>query len=248
LRRTQIWLVGAWLPMLGHIELGALRAGWMQGRKGRVRSPPITPGTHFQHDLYCPPWALLLGIWEGMLTVSDDMPRYLFLMRHAKHDEGRLTEGGSAHIRSLAMRLCEWVRAEWRQQPERTVRLWFTSTSAEVQDTADALARDVLAHARQGKGLVHPYPLARPPGEQYRTGEPGDDRQPWMPALVPFPRGKERDLGNSLSAYSPDEEAFQDLCKWLEASDIGQESARRTEMDAPLLVGIEPLIGGWLQS
>jgi hypothetical protein len=68
-----------------------------------------------------------------------------------------------------------------------------------------------------------------------------------MPALVPFPRGKERDLGNSLSAYSPDEEAFQDLCKWLEASDIGQESARRTEMDAPLLVGIEPLIG-WMAS
>ena len=182
--------------MLGHIELGALRAGWMQGRKGRARSPPITPGTHFRHDIYCPPWALLLGIWEGTLTVSDDTPRYLFLMRHANHDEGRLTEEGSAHIRSLAMRLCEWVQAEWRKQPERTVRLWFTSTSAEVQDTADALAHDVLAHARQGKGHVDPYPLARAPREQHSTGEPGDGRQPWMPALVSSPRGEERDLGD----------------------------------------------------
>ena len=218
----------------------------MQGRKGRVRSPPITPGTHVQHHLYCPPWALLLGIWEGTLTVSDDTPRYLFLMRHAKHDEGRLTEEGSAHIRSLAMRLCEWVRAEWRQQPERTVRLWFTSTSAEVQDTADALARDVLAHARQGKGYVHPYPLARPRGEQDRTGEPGGGRQPWMPALVPSP-GEERGLGNSLPAYSPDEKAFKDLRDWLQASGTWQEPARRTEMDAPLLVGNDPLIG-WMAS
>jgi hypothetical protein len=125
------------------------------------------------------------------LTVSDDMPRYLFLMRHAKHDEGRLTEGGSAHIRSLAMRLCEWVRAEWRQQPERTVRLWFTSTSAEVQDTADALACDVLAHARQGKGLVHPYPLARPPARGAVPYGRTRRRQAAVDARVgPFPSGQ----------------------------------------------------------
>jgi hypothetical protein len=68
-----------------------------------------------------------------------------------------------------------------------------------------------------------------------------------MPALVPSPRGEERDLGYSLSAYSPDEGVFQDLCKWLQASDTGQESARRTEMDAPLLVGNDPLIG-WMAS
>jgi hypothetical protein len=181
------------------------------------------------------------------LTVSDDTLRYLFLMRHAKHDEGRLTEEGSAHIRSLAGRFWEWVQAEWRKQPERTVRLWFTSTSAEVQDTADALARDVLAHARQGQGHVDPYPLARPPREPHGTGESGDCTQPWMPALVPSPPGEDRGLGNSLPAYSPDEGVFQDLRKWLQASDSKQEPARRTEMDAPLLVGNDPLIG-WMVS
>ena len=180
-------------------------------------------------------------------------PRYLFLMRHAKHDQGHLTEEGSVHIRSLAMRFCEWVQAEWRNQPERTVRLWFTSTSAEVQGTADVLARDLLAHSRQGQGQgqgqghVDPYPLARPLKGQHSTGESGDGTQPWMPALVPSLRGRERDLGNSLSAYSPDEGVFQDLRKWLQASDAKQEPARRTEMDAPLLVGNDPLIG-WMVS
>ena len=143
-------------------------------------------------------------------------------MRHAKHDEGHLTEEGSAHIRSLAMRFCEWVQAEWRNQPERTVRLWFTSTSAEAQGTADVLARDLLAHSRQGQGHVMD-PLARPLKGQHSTGESGDGTQPWMPALVPSLRGRERDLGNSLSAYSPDEGVFQDLRKWLQAYHAKQE-------------------------
>ena len=43
------------------------------------------------------------------MTVSHDTPRYLFLMRHAKHHEGHLTEEGSARIGELAMRFSEWV-------------------------------------------------------------------------------------------------------------------------------------------
>jgi hypothetical protein len=181
------------------------------------------------------------------LTVSHDTPRYLFLMRHAKHNEGRLTEEGSAHIRSLAMRFSEWVQAEWRNQPERTVRLWFTSTSAEVQETADALAHSVLAHARQGQGQDEPYPFDRPPKRECSTGRSGNGRPLWMPALVPSSLARGHDLGNSLSAYSPDNLVFQNLCKWLQASGTGQEPARRTETDAPLLVGNDPLIG-WMAS
>ena len=179
------------------------------------------------------------------MAVSHDTPRYLFLMRHAKHDEGHLTEEGSAHIRSLATRFSEWVQAEWRNQPERTIRLWLTSTSTEVQETADALACDVLAHVRQGQG--EPYPFDRPPEGDHATGRSGNGRQPWMPALVPSTLARGHDPGKVLSAYSPDEPAFQNLCEWLQASDTGQEPARRTAADAPLLVGNDPLIG-WVAS
>ena len=102
------------------------------------------------------------------MAVSHDTPRYLFLMRHAKHDGGHLTAEGSAHIRSLATRFSEWVHAEWRDQPERTIRLWFTSTSTEVQETADVLARDVLACVRQGRGQEEPYPFDRSPEGERR--------------------------------------------------------------------------------
>ena len=192
-----------------------------------------------------PALGAVAGELGGALTVSDDTPRYLFLMRHAKHDEGRLTEEGSAHIRSLAMRFSEWGQAEWRNQPDRTVRLWFTSTSAEVQETADALARNVLARARQGQD--EPYPFACSLEGEHSMGESGTDRQSWMPALVPSFLAGGHDLGSSLSAYSPDKPVFRSLCKWLQAPGAGQESARRTETDAPLLVGNDPLIG-WVAS
>jgi hypothetical protein len=168
-------------------------------------------------------------------------------MRHAKHDEGHLTEEGSAHIRSLATRLSEWVQAEWRNQPERTIRLWLTSASTEVQETADALAREVLAHIRQGQGQDQPYPFDPPPEGEHRAGPSGNGRQPWMPALVPSSVAREHDLGKALSAYSPDEPLFRNLCEWLQAPGTGQEPAHRTETDAPLLVGNDPLIG-WMAS
>lgn len=181
----------------------------------------------------------------GALAVSGDTPQYLFLMRHASHFEGRLTEEGSAHVRSLATRFSEWVQAEWRNQPERTVRLWITSSSAEVQETADVLARDVLAHVREGQGQGEPYPFDSPPEEERRAGQSGSGRQQWMPALVPSPPG--RDPGRVLPAYSPDRTAFRNLCQWLQAPGAGKDTARRTETDAPLLVGNDPLIG-WLAS
>jgi len=171
--------------------------------------------------------------------------RYLFLMRHARHREGRLTEEGSAHVRSLAARFSEWVLAEWRDQPERTVRLWVTSASAEVQGTAAALARDVLSHVREGQGHDEPYPFGSPPKGERRAGPSGANRQPWMPRLVPSPPG--HDAGKVLSAYSPDGDAFRNLYEWLQASGTGEDAARRTEADAPLLVGNDPLIG-WLAS
>src|SRR2546429_3322359 len=158
-------------------------------------------------------------------------------MRHAQHNEGHLTEKGSAHIRSLAMRFSDWVQAEWRNEPGRTVRLWFTSTSTEVQETADLLARDVLAHVRPGEGQVKRNLFAYPPPGEHNTGRSGNGRQPWMPALVPpsATRGgdlgqeshdlgqESHDLGQDLSAYSPDEQAFRDLCAWLEASHTGEQ-------------------------
>jgi hypothetical protein len=171
----------------------------------------------------------------------------LFLMRHAQHNEGHLTEKGSAHIHSLAMRFSEWVQAEWRNQPGRTVHLWFTSASSEVQETADVLTRDVLAHFRRSEGQVEPYPFACPLPSEHSTGKSGNGRQPWMPALVPSPITEGRDLGQCLSAYSPDKQAFGGLCEWLEASHTGEQHARRTETDVPLLVGNDPLMG-WVAS
>jgi hypothetical protein len=189
------------------------------------------------------------------LTVSHHTPRYLFLMRHAQHDQGHLTEKGSAHIRLLAMRFSEWVQAEWRNEPKRTVRLWFTTTSTEVQETADELTRDVLAHVRLSKGQAEPYPFALP--SEHSPGRSANGRPPWMPALVPPSLTGGRDFGKDLSAYSPDEDAFGCLCNWLEASDTEEQPAqkqpaqkqpaRRAETDAPLLVGNDPLIG-WVAS
>jgi hypothetical protein len=181
------------------------------------------------------------------LTVSYDTQRYLFLMRHAQHKEGHLTEAGSAQIRSLAMRFSEWVQAEWRNQPEQTVRLWLTSTSTEVQETADVLTRDVLAHIRRAEGQAPPYPFDRPHPAEHGMGRSGNGRQHWMSALVPSSLTKTRDFGKDLSAYSPDKQAFRDLCDWLEASRTEEQPARRTETDMPLLVGNDPLIG-WVAS
>ena len=173
--------------------------------------------------------------------------RYLLLLRHAQHNDGHLTDQGSVHVRSLAMRFSDWIQGEWRIQPERTVRLWFTSASSEVQETADLFTRDVLAHVRPGEGLVEAYPFARTIPGASGAAKIGNGRKAWMPALVPSSLSEARDLGQVLSAYSPDETAFRYLRKWLEATETGEQQARRAESDVPLLVGNDPLIG-WLAS
>jgi hypothetical protein len=181
------------------------------------------------------------------VTVSPDTPRYLFLMRHAKHDDGHLTKAGSDHIRSLAIRFSEWVQAEWRDQPDRTVHLWLTSTSTEVQETADLLTRDVLPRVRPPEGQAEQYPFARRLPAEDSTGRSGNGRQHWMPALIPGTQSTGHGLGQDLSAYSPDALVFQGLCGWLETSRTGNGQARRAKTDSPLLVGNDPLIG-WVAS
>ena len=68
-----------------------------------------------------------------------------------------------------------------------------------------------------------------------------------MPALIPLSVPVGHDLGQSLSAYSPDDLVFRNLCEWLEASRTGNGQARRATADAPLVVGNDPLIG-WVVS
>lgn len=72
------------------------------------------------------------------MAVATDT-HYLFLMRHAEHSEGQLTAKGSEHVRQVATRLGV-VQAEWRSEPHRRIRLWYTTPAAsEVQETVDLL-------------------------------------------------------------------------------------------------------------
>lgn len=181
------------------------------------------------------------------MTASDDTPLYLFLMRHAKHDDGHLTESGAAHIHSLTMRLTEWIQAEWRDQAKRTICLWLASNSTEVQETADLLAHDVLARIKRPQEQAEQYPFTAFDFPEYGGERPGQARQAWMPVLIPRTVALETDL----TAYSPDEGALKRLFHWLEGIDdaarAGEAKARRAETDAPLLVGNDPLIG-WVAS
>src|SRR5687768_11430978 len=80
-----------------------------------------------------------------------ERPWYLFLMRHADQRDGHLTEDGSARVRALAARLSEWISAEWRDEPDRTVHLWYTTQATEVRETIDLLTRDVLAEMQRNE-------------------------------------------------------------------------------------------------
>jgi len=170
-----------------------------------------------------------------------DRPRYLFLMRDADHREGRVTKDGSARVRALAGRLSEWVRAEWRDQQDRTIRLWYTTQATEVLETIDLLMEDVLAEMQHHR-LRASYPFGLPMPEEV------NHLQSWMARLLPsFSVTRKSDLGQ-LSAYSPDRETFKQLCEWLGSTKIGDDQARRTHADAQLLVGNDPLMGGWPRS
>ena len=92
-----------------------------------------------------------------------ERPRYLFLMRHADHRNGHVTKDGSAHVRALAARFSEWMRAEWRDQPDRTIRLWYTAQATEVRETVDLLTREVLTEMQRiGARTSYPFGLVTP--------------------------------------------------------------------------------------
>jgi hypothetical protein len=204
-----------------------------------------------------------------------DGPRYLFLLRHASQSEGHLTEDGSAHVRGLAVRLSEWIYAAWRARPDRlvdgqsdrTVRLWYAAQVSEVQETADLLTHQVLVEMERLK-VPGNYPFVSPAeSNQPLAATPALDGRPaWMPTLLPncasnatdYSRQVEANLGRILSGYSPNEDAFKRLCEWLNSAETDSHRtsrsssiegrnrcARRTQFDAPLLVGNDPLIG-WL--
>jgi hypothetical protein len=177
-----------------------------------------------------------------------DEPQYLLLMRHAAHRGGHLTDAGSAHVHALAERLSEWMIAEWRDQPDRTVRLWCTTTATEVQETIDLLTRDVLTQMqRRGAGEGCPFAGTAATTTTQPAGDGRESRQPWMGRALPELATGGTDPARVLSAYSPDEDAFKALCRWLNAAGTGDESARRSTTDVPLLVGNDPLVG-WLAS
>ena len=181
-------------------------------------------------------------------------PRYLFLMRHAEHRGGHLTESGSEHVRALAARLSEWILPAWRGNATRTVHLWCTTPAPEVQETAEVLASAVLAEMDRHKEPVG-YPFRDPmtPDDPGETASVVGNREVPSPEVLPSsatkgpvsPADGEEDVQRALSAYSPNEATFDALCRWLTSTEVGQQTARRSEVDSPLVVGNDPLIG-WL--
>jgi hypothetical protein len=188
----------------------------------------------------------------------DVRPQYLFLMRHADQRQGHLTKDGSAHVRSLAERLSEWMQSEWQCQSERRVRLWYTTQATEVQETADLLTREVLAcmqrHCARPRS---PFDGAGTQEESAVATGAVNHRSAWM-ATLPYLTAnggrptnsarKQHDLERVLSAYSPDRAMFERLSSWLASTETGPKCARRDKCDSPLLVGNDPLIGWLVQS
>ena len=174
--------------------------------------------------------------------------QYLFLMRHAEHENGHLTKNASNHVRAVAIRLSEWIHAEWRNQPDRTIRLWCTTPAREVQGTVDLLTRDVVAEIRRLEVTApQNYPFDGPDDPKKSSGPPNavHERPAWTARLLPNSVTDKKDFGCELSAYSPDKEALERVCEWLGSPLFGENQARRTAASAPLLVGNDPLIG-WL--
>ncbi len=173
--------------------------------------------------------------------------QYLLLMRHAAHRRGHLTDDGKAQVGGLAERLAEWIHAEWRDESDRSVRLWYTSESTEVRETVDLLAREVVTEmARRNTPANYPFVDSESKKVPVSGPQTINLRHPWMPAPVPTPPAPTgTDFAQALSAYSPDRTAFDGLYSWLNAAKPEEQPARRSDLDVPLLVGNDPLIG-WL--
>jgi hypothetical protein len=131
-------------------------------------------------------------------------PRYLFLMRHAQQRAGHLTNAGSAHVRELAGRFSEWVRADWRNEPDRAICVWYTAPATEVRETGALLMQEVLAERERPERRVG-YPFSLPPPKEPAGATPRvGGRQSWTAKRIPrFPQIEQGDFGLTLSAYSP---------------------------------------------
>ena len=104
--------------------------------------------------------------------------------------------------------------------------MWLASNSAEVQETTDLLARDVLARIGRHQEQADQYPFTALDFPEYSMEKPGNGRQAWMPALVPLTADDGAAIETDLTAYSPDEGALKKLCRWLEGP--GRPEAHRT--------------------
>ena len=117
-------------------------AGMVRVRRGGLSVHPLTlrsmanPDVHFDPDV-------LRRRSDGDYPARDAThpARYLFLMRHAAHKSGTLTDEARAHVEGVADRLREWADAEWRDRPERTIVVRTATTAPEVSATALQLAR-----------------------------------------------------------------------------------------------------------
>lgn len=183
------------------------------------------------------------------MAVAATDAHYLFLMRHAEHSEGHLTAQGSEHVRQTAARLGEWVQAEWRSEPDRRIRLWYTTDEdSEVLETVDLLTLRMSEVARsRGERSIERFSPHAGPDLPATDSLHVSRRARWMAARLPGPATNDQAPAIALAAYSPDEAAFRCLSRWLTSSRTGRTEARTEERDAPLLVGNDPLIG-WLIS
>jgi hypothetical protein len=66
-------------------------------------------------------------------------PRYIFLMRHAKHKEGRLDSDAVESVRAVGGRFAEWLDGELRGHYTHTLEMWCTN-APEVRETARQLS------------------------------------------------------------------------------------------------------------
>lgn len=180
---------------------------------------------------------------------GDKCPvRYLFLMRHAQHSRGRLTADGEDHVRAVANRLTEWVHAEWRDAPGRSIHVWRTTDGREVRSSADLLRRQAIMElARLDGAPSGARRLCRPPTGRSSNGSARvlPHGQSAVAPAVPCAATSNVNPSVALTAYRPDSRAFDSLLGWLQSSETGHGHARSHERDAPLLIGNDPLIG-WL--
>ena len=179
-------------------------------------------------------------------------PRYVFLMRHAEHSAGHLTAEGTAHVRAAAGRFAEWLEGQdWQDGAARRIRLWIASDArglsraTELLETADLFTQGVLTGVQHGQ--AEPNPFQDPHRDRGGPPERSAGREAWMAAALPgslWPADAEQRVPSS---YWTDRRDFEPLVQWLTRGNDAGGDERRSQYDAPFLIGNDPLIG-WLAS